>query len=122
MVLVWLAVLKPFALLNLQPQEVHQWLRGVCRAALLPGAATADGLTAEDLRTVRAEVYPPSAANAYAHLRVAEYSDQIAALPPEVHGLEHPHPSQIVTRLLSKPHTQTKSGAFLPHCHCHMAG
>ncbi len=70
-------------------------MRGVCRAALLPGAASGDGLTADDLQTVRAEVYPSSAANAYAHLRVAEYSDQIAALPPEVHGLLPLTPSPI---------------------------
>ena len=87
--------------LDLQPQEVHQWLRGVCRAALLPGAATADGLTADDLQTVRAEVYTSNAANAYAHLRVAEYSDQIAALPPEVHGLPSSRPLPNVIHVLS---------------------
>ena len=68
----------------MQAQEVQHWLRTVCRGALQPGAATADGLTADALRAVREEVYPPTADNAYAHLRVAEFSDQVAALPAEV--------------------------------------
>ena len=79
----------------MQVQEVHQWLRSVCRAAVQPDAATVDGLTADALRAVREEVYPPAADNAYVHLRVAEFSDQVSALPAEVRprniALRPPH-------------------------------
>ena len=80
---------------------MQQWLRGVCKAAVQPGAATADGLTASDLATVRTEVYPSSAANTYAHLRVAEYSDQIAALPPEVRIPHRQMPDKILKRCMA---------------------
>lgn len=69
-----------------QVQDVQQWLRGVCRAAVTEVARgpAEDGLGAADLAAAVREVYPPSEANAYAHLRVPEFSDTVAALPPEV--------------------------------------
>ena len=68
-------------------QDVSHWLRGVCRAAIneiAQGTGEGLGLGPADLAAAVREVYPPSATNLYAHLRVPEFSDTIAALPPEV--------------------------------------
>ncbi len=62
-----------------QGTEVQAWLRGACEAATggpLAGAA-------ETYATARAEAFPPSAANAYRHLRIHDFSDAVAALPQE---------------------------------------
>lgn len=78
--------LLPPPLHGVQVQDVSYWLRGICRAAINEAASGSSegGLGAADLAAVVREVYPPSEVNAYAHLRVPEFSDTIAALPAEV--------------------------------------
>lgn len=69
---------------------VQTWfLAGVqtaCEAAI-DGRSLPDGSTAADWAQVRAQAFPPSDTNGYAHLRVHEFSETVARLPPEeIHG------------------------------------
>lgn len=63
-----------------QAQDVQAWLKRACQAALDgPLAASAD-----DYACAREQAFPlEEPDNAYRHLRVADYSDAVAALPPE---------------------------------------
>ncbi|KAL4419888.1 hypothetical protein ABPG75_006986 [Micractinium tetrahymenae] len=70
-------------------QPVQDWLRAACRQAAegdpldLP-----DGLTAADWACVREQAFPASSENEYGHLRLHDFSDAVARLPPEeIHGM-----------------------------------
>jgi hypothetical protein len=70
---------------------VQAWLLRACQAA----AGTAEGggpgpggATAADWACAREEAFPPSSENEYDHLRVHDFSDAVARLPPEeMHGM-----------------------------------
>jgi hypothetical protein len=63
-----------------QAQDVQGWLKRACKAAVDgPLAGSAD-----DYACAREQAFPAAEAdNAYRHLRTADYSDAVAALPPE---------------------------------------
>ena len=63
-----------------QAADAQQWLRQAC--ALAVGDAL--GVAARDYACARREAFPPDEPrNLYGHLRVADFSDAVAALPPE---------------------------------------
>lgn len=45
--------------------------------------------SAGDYACAREQAFPPSDDNAYRHLRVADFSDAVAALPPEELQVTH---------------------------------
>lgn len=58
------------------------WLKKAARRAVA-AAAGGGGSETEVWDTVRGATYPPSDQNEYRHLRVADYSDAVSALPQE---------------------------------------
>ena len=67
------------AILGAQAPDVQLWLRRAC------GEATEGSLaeSAGDYACARQEAFPASDDNAHRHLRVSDFSDAVAALPPE---------------------------------------
>lgn len=62
---------------------MQEWLRRIGNEATRSDA-TALGCTAADWAAMVEQVYPPrETVNAYQHLRLADFTDNIAALPPE---------------------------------------
>ncbi|KAL4430372.1 hypothetical protein ABPG77_002178 [Micractinium sp. CCAP 211/92] len=70
-------------------QPVQDWLRAACqRAAEGDTLDLPDGLTAADWACVREQAFPASSENEYGHLRLHDFSDSVARLPPEeIHGM-----------------------------------
>ncbi|KAI3425283.1 hypothetical protein D9Q98_009050 [Chlorella vulgaris] len=70
-------------------QPIQDWLRSAClHAATAPPSELPDGLAAADWACVREQTWPASQDNEYNHLRLHDYSDTVARLPPEeIHGL-----------------------------------
>ena len=69
-----------FCAVPVQAQDVQQWLRRACAAAVDGPLARAAG----DYACARQQAFPAEEGkNAYRHLRIADYSDAVAALPPE---------------------------------------
>lgn len=65
-------------------------LLAACRSALLglsaedlaaAAAAGSEGLGAADWACVRREAFPPEEGNAYRHLRLHDYTDNVSSLP-----------------------------------------
>lgn len=73
---------------SLQAQPIQDWLLAGCRrAATAPPEQLPDGLSAADWACVRREAWPATGDNEYRHLRLHDYSDTVARLPPEeIHG------------------------------------
>ncbi|CAL8471120.1 g10662 [Coccomyxa elongata] len=66
--------------------DVQQWLKRACKEASEGPMAE----SAADYACARQQAFPPSDDNAYCHLRVADFSDAVAALPPdELQGVLH---------------------------------
>ena len=69
-----------------QAADVQQWLKRACEEA-------SEGRMAEsaaDYTCARQQAFPLSDDNAYRHLRVADFSDAVAALPPDELQVGHP--------------------------------
>ena len=74
---------------------MQEWLRCACERAAEeaegrapPSSSGGGGLTAGDWAAMREEAFPPSADNAYRHLRLHDFSDTVQRLPQEeVHGM-----------------------------------
>ncbi len=63
--------------------HVQEWLRRIANEATRSDA-TAFGCTAADWAAMVEQVYPPTdTTNVYKHLRLADFTDNVAALPPE---------------------------------------
>ena len=76
-----------------RPDLTLAWLlRGAARAVAAADAPTSpitsDGLCAADFAAMRAETFPGSSSNAYAHLAVSDFSDVVKRQMPE--GDENP--------------------------------
>lgn len=64
----------------MQAPDALAWLRQACRMATSPPEHLPAAL---DLAAVAAEVFPPSEVNHYRHLRLFDFTDDAAALPPD---------------------------------------
>jgi hypothetical protein len=72
---------------SLQAQPIQDWLCSAARRAA-SGQDLPDSLTAADWACVRDQAFPASPENQYAHLRLHDFSDTVARLPPEeIHGM-----------------------------------
>lgn len=84
-----------------QAGAVQEWLRRIANEATRTDVS-ADGCSAADWAALVAEIFPPhDTANAYGHLRLADFTDNVAALPPEarmqaMQGLSVSTPTQSV--------------------------
>lgn len=54
------------------------WLKQCCKEALAPENLT----DLKDMEATRKEWWPPSETNEYSHLRLSDFTDEVAALPP----------------------------------------
>ena len=63
----------------LQAADAQQWLKAACRQATEGPMAS----TAADFACAREQAFPPAEENAFRHLRTSDFSDNVAALPPE---------------------------------------
>ncbi|CAL5228630.1 g11796 [Coccomyxa viridis] len=59
--------------------DAQQWLKAACRQATEGPMAS----TAADFACAREQAFPPAEENAFRHLRTSDFSDSVAALPPE---------------------------------------
>ena len=62
-----------------QAADAQQWLKAACRMATEEPLSIA----AADFACAREQAFPSTEENAFRHLRTADFSDTVAALPPE---------------------------------------
>lgn len=67
-----------FAWSCLQAHDAQRLLKDACSIAVQAPAAER-----ANWECVRSELFPPSDENQYRHLRLADFSDNVSALPPE---------------------------------------
>ena len=63
----------------LQAADAQQWLKAACRIATKGLMAS----SAADFACAREQAFPLTEENGFRHLRTSDFSDSVAALPPE---------------------------------------
>ena len=71
----------------MQAADAQQWLKAACRMATEGPLAS----SAADFACAREQAFPSTEGNAYRQLRVSDFSDTVAALPPEELQVLFPH-------------------------------
>jgi hypothetical protein len=62
-----------------QVPDAQQWLKQACKLAIEGPMAN----LAKDFACAREQAFPSRDENVYSHLRLSDFSDAVAALPPE---------------------------------------
>ena len=98
-----------------QAHDVQRLLKDACSLA-----SQAKPVEQANWACVRAEMFPPSEENQYRHLRIADFSDTVSALPPEELQVELLDPLLSFVPFLTPslpPPSPLKPHCILPYMH-----
>ena len=97
----------------LQAADAQQWLKAACRMAMEGPMAS----TAADFACAREQAFPVAEENGFRHLRTSDFSDSVAALPPEELQVLLP-----VAHIILLPDIHLKAGQHIHNVHDGMTG